>query len=271
MSKMKLGITTSLFNACDNKIVEIIPTISSLGVDYIEVVLRDPRSIDIEKFSEILKRYDVSVYAVCAWCNYAYQNPAHYSRYVREAYVNYLNDLVDFAARVGAKIIVTSAGIIEGISREEAYEHCAKCLREIGNYSSSHGIRVGVEVVNRFITNFINRTDQALKLIKSVDDPFIGITLDTFHMNIEEKSIAESIRKAEKSLFHVHLADSNRLAPGLGHIDFNKIIDVLKEIDYKGNLSLEIQARDDPIREAKFGLDFMKNILSSNNDLSELI
>jgi sugar phosphate isomerase/epimerase len=60
------------------------------------------------------------------------------------------------------------------------------------------------------------------------------------------------------------LADNNRLPPGLGHIDFNKIIDVLKEIDYKGNFSLKIQACNDPFKEAKYGLDFLRNILSSN-------
>lgn len=260
---MKIGVTTSLFNVCDDEVVEVVPKFSGLGFDYIEVVSRNPKSIDIEKFLKVLEKYNVSVYAVCAWCNCTYQNPAHENRYVRKTYVDYMKDLVDLASNLGAKIIVTSAGIIKGISREEAYKYCAECLREIENYSSLHRIKIAVEAVNRFITNFINKTDQALKLIRYVDKPFIGITLDTFHMNIEEKSIDKSIIAAGKSLFHFHLADNNRLAPGLGHVDFTKIIDNLKEIGYEGNLSMEIQAIDDPVKEAKFGLNFIENILSS--------
>jgi hypothetical protein len=85
--------------------MEVVPIFSSLGFDYIEIVSRDPRSVDID-------------------------------RYVREPYVNYLQDLVDLAAGIGAKITVTSAGIIEGISREEAYKYCTECLQEIGTCSS---------------------------------------------------------------------------------------------------------------------------------------
>lgn len=258
---MKIGVTSFLLNACDYKVIEAVPKFSGLGFDFLEVVSRNPKLIDIEKFLKVLKKYNVAVYAVCAWCDYTFQNPAHESRYVRKAYKDYLKDLVDLASKVEAEIVVTSAGIIKGISRDVAYQYCAECFAEIGNYASTYGIKITVEAVNRFVTNFINRTDQALMLVEYVDNPSVGITLDTFHMNIEEKSIGNSILDAGKSLFHIHLADNNRLAPSLGHMNFQKIINSLKAINYKGNLSLEIQTISDPLKEAKLGLNFIRNLL----------
>ena len=258
---MKIGITSTLFGVCDNDVVKEVPRFSRLGFDYIEVVSRNPRSVDTEQLLGVLGKSDIKVCAICGWCNYLFQNPAHENRYVRRAYVDYVKDLVDLSSSVEAGLVVVSAGIFDKVGREKAYEFSAECLREIGTYASGFSIKIAVEAVSRFVTNFINRADQALKLVECVDNPSVGITLDTFHMNIEERSLADAIKQAEKSLFHMHLADNNRLAPGLGHIDFEEIIGQLEAIGYDGNLSLEIQGSDDPEKEAQFGLNFMKNIV----------
>jgi sugar phosphate isomerase/epimerase len=259
---MKIGITTSLFNACDNHVFQAFPQLANLGFDYIELVSRDPKSVKIKRLSDLLRDHGSGVYAVSAWCNYSYQNPAHPNKYVRQTYVRYLTDLIDLAAALGSKIVVTSAGLIEGISREEAVEYCAESLREVADYSCAAGVKVGIEAVSRFVSNFINSVDHVLSLIKIIDNSSIGITLDTFHMNIEEASYEKSIRKVGERLFHIHLADNNRYAPGLGHIDFQTIVNTLKAIEYHGNLSLEIQGRDDPAKEAKSGFEFMQRIVN---------
>ena len=260
---MEIGATSTLFNACDNKAIDVVQKFSSLGFDYIELVSRTPKLVDTRKMIKALKQHNITVNSVCAWCDYRVQNPAHENPYVRKAYIDYLKDLVDLASNLKAKHIVTSAGVISGMSRAEAYQYCAECLREIGDYALPSDVRIAVEAINRFITNFINKTDQALELVKRVNQPIVGITLDTFHMNIEERSNEESIRKADKSLFHLHFADNNRLAPGLGNIDFKKIINALKTIDYAGNICLEIQALTDPMKEAEIGLNFVRRLTSS--------
>jgi sugar phosphate isomerase/epimerase len=81
---------------------------------------------------------------------------------------------------------------------------------------------------------------------------------DTFHMNIEEAHITASLRTAGSELGHVHLADSNRQAPGYGHLDVHNVLGVLQEMGYRGYLSFEIlplptfrQAAEDAIRTVK--------------------
>ncbi|GAH90583.1 unnamed protein product, partial [marine sediment metagenome] len=79
----------------------------------------------------------------------------------------------------------------------------------------------------------------------------MGMLIDTFHMNIEEVSIYESIIKAKDYITHVHLADNNRWAPGSGHLNFAQVIEVLEKINYKGYLSAEILPLPDADRAAR--------------------
>lgn len=88
----------------------------------------------------------------------------------------------------------------------------------------------------------------------------IGILIDTFHMNIEEASIYESIKKSKDYITHVHIADSNRWAPGSGHLDFTRIITTLKEIGYPGYLSAEILPLPDPVSAARLAIEYLKEI-----------
>jgi sugar phosphate isomerase/epimerase len=97
-----------------------------------------------------------------------------------------------------------------------------------------------VEPINRYETNFINTAQDGIELIEAIGHPCVKLLLDTFHMNIEEIDPCITIRKAAKHLGYVHFADSNRQAPGRGHINFQAIADVLAEIGYRGFINAEI-------------------------------
>ena len=84
-----------------------------------------------------------------------------------------------------------------------------------------HGIRLALEPINRYETTLINNAAQGLELIERVGADNFGLLLDTFHMNIEEPSIEDSIRQTGDRIFHFHVADSNRWYPGAGHLDFS--------------------------------------------------
>ena len=87
--------------------------------------------------------------------------------------------------------------------------------------------------------------------------------LDTFHMNIEEPSIEESIRLAGEKMFHFHYADSNRLYPGCGHIDFRSVLDTVRETGYQGYLSGEHRPDPEPVYAAVEGMKYLRNIEKS--------
>ena len=124
-------------------------------------------------------------------------------------------------------------------------------------------IPVVFEPVNRYETDFLVTMDEVLDLINRLASPALGILADTFHMNIEEASIESSLRRARPRLRHVHVADSNRHAPGWGHLDFPALVRVLREFGYTGYLSAEILPRPDPVSAARQAIAHLRPLLSA--------
>lgn len=172
--------------------------------------------------------------------------------------VDYAKSVVDFAAEVGAPTInlaPSPVGKIAPVGTKEAeWANALKSLDEVATYAQKAGIRTCLEPWNRYETYFINRLDQAVALADAVGHANLGVMGDSFHMNIEDEAIAENYRAAGKKLFHVHFADSQRAAPGKGHIDFRPIVKALIDIDYQGYIAFELlPAAADPFATLKSG------------------
>ena len=100
---------------------------------------------------------------------------------------------------------------------------------------------MAVEPLNRFETNFINRADQAVALAEAVG-PDVGVCLDAFHLNIEEANMRKAIQEAGPRIFDFHVADNNRMACGMGALNWRDIVGTLKEVGYDGALTVEFVA-----------------------------
>ena len=125
-------------------------------------------------------------------------------------------------------------------SKEPYLEQSVKSMREIVKTAEDCGVTYCVEAVNRFETCLINTAREALDYVARVDSPNIGVLLDTYHMNIEETSIADAIRMVGgKRLRNFHTGENNRTAPGRGHLDWDEIFGVLAEIGYTGPIVSE--------------------------------
>jgi len=122
-------------------------------------------------------------------------------------------------------------------------------LPELAQYAQDSGTCIWLEPLNRYETHFINRLDQAVEICQKVNNPNLRIMADFFHMDIEEVSITESLKKAKDWLSHIHLADSNRFLPGQGHLDFKSSFKVLSEINYNGYMALECGILGEPEEE----------------------
>lgn len=123
-----------------------------------------------------------------------------------------------------------------------------------------------LEPVNRYETHLINRLDQALEICRKVGSSRVGIVADYFHMNIEERNIGESIKKASSFLKHIHLSDSNRLLPGWGHINFKEEFKTLKDIGYRGYMVLEsypYEVPGDPEQELPKCVEYLRSCWDS--------
>ena len=125
------------------------------------------------------------------------------------------------------------------INREQTIEWLTECLYELAIVAEDNNVNLVFEPINRYESNLVNKLSDGVEVIKMIGCDNVKLLADLFHMNIEESCIEEAIIKTGSYIGHVHFADSNRLFPGLGHSNFKKIFKALKQIDYKGYISIE--------------------------------
>ena len=122
---------------------------------------------------------------------------------------------------------------------EAEWERGVKSLREIAKTAETQGITIALEPLNRFETDFMNLSEQAVRMSENVGSPAVGILLYTFHMGIEEKSQGAAIRRAGKYLKHFHACENDRGTPGTGQVPWTKVRDALKDIGYDRIVAIE--------------------------------
>lgn len=159
--------------------------------------------------------------------------------------IAYINDCITMVKELGGEemsIVPATVGkVTPDAAPDDEWQWAVDSLKEIYDHGLASGVRLGIEPINRFETYFINRGDQAIALAEAVG-PKCGVCLDIFHMNIEETDVLDAIRRAGDRLIDFHVADNNRMAPGMGTFDWPAIVATLKEIGYAGPLSVEFCA-----------------------------
>ena len=159
--------------------------------------------------------------------------------------VDYVKSVVQMAADLGGEIVTvvpaTVGKVVPEGKPEEEWAWVVAALKEVYALSERVGVRLALEPLNRFETYFLNRADQAVALAEAVG-PNCGVCLDAFHLNIEEADMFAAIRAAKGRLFDFHVADNNRLAAGMGALDWPRIVRTLRESGYDGALTNEFVA-----------------------------
>lgn len=171
---------------------------------------------------------------------------------VRRRARTFVAEIIELAGGLGAPAIIGSMqGRAEGVvTREQALGWLTEALEELAPRAETHGVPLLLEPLNRYETNLCTQFAETLRLIEGLRTGGVRLLGDLFHMNIEEADLAAALRRAGPRLGHVHFADSNRCAAGLGHTDFPPVIAALREIRFAGYLSAEVLARPDPMAAA---------------------
>jgi 5-keto-L-gluconate epimerase len=174
-------------------------------------------------------------------------------------------DLIDLAAEFGRMINIGRArGRIGPAPREEAEGRFVELAGELCRYAAGKDVTLVIEPVNRYELDFVNTVAEAAALARKVAEPNLKIMPDVFHMNIEDRSIAGEIVRHIDQVAYIHLADSNRLAPGWGHLDFAALLAELNAARYGGWLSVEILPRPDPLSAARQAADFLRPLIAQH-------
>lgn len=252
MAKIKISYNTLVYAGED--ISEGIARLAKFGYDGVDFV-GEPDQYNPAYIRCLLAQHNIEASSICAIFNrerdFVSSTPS-----IRKNAVNYVKQCVDFAAAIGAKAISVSATTCMKIkpeaSLEQEWKWAVEGIREAGIYAGEHNIRLTLEAWNRYETYLINRLDQSLKMVNDINLPSVGCMGDTFHMNIEETNIGDALRAVGDKLYYLHIADSNRAAPGRGHVDFEEVKQALKDINYEGWIAMEIlPAKADPFSGAR--------------------
>ena len=221
---LKLGLDTLLFAATfENKHLYSIKEAAELGAEAIDFSINDPDVFPVKEAASLVREFGIipiTSTALSLNCN-----PISPEKSERENAVTFMKKLIDITAELGAKVTggvnYAASGYHSGKLRTD-YEVglCLDHLRTICEYVRPMKIDVAVEPVKRFESHFLNRASQALDLIEKSGLDNLKVHLDTFHMNIEEADMPDAIRSCKGHLANMHLVDSNRGVPRMGHTDW---------------------------------------------------
>ena len=225
-----------------------IQTAAELGYDGVELMTARPDTLDAPSIRALVEQAGLEVSAVSSGAQASLEKVTLLGD--PEAGSARLEALIRFAAAVGAPLVTIGSfrGRLAGQGIEDGLDRLAEILTRSARTAELQGVRMVIEPLNRYETDLIFNVGQGLSLIEAVGSSHLGLLFDTFHANIEEASLRGSLLQAAAAgrLWHVHIADSNRLAPGQGHIDFPDIYRTLAELEYSGYCSAELLALPDP-------------------------
>lgn len=219
--------------------------LAKYGYDAIEIsydsVALSPGAPGIAAVRKMLKDNKVKCYGSISLM-FAGRDLLHKSAKVRESSVQYLKDCIGMVSELGGKvmsIVPSEVGKVKAMaSPEQEWQWAIEGLKEVHGFAKGKGVKMALEPLNRFETNFLNRADQALTLAKAVA-PDCGVCIDIYHMNQEEADVYKAIELCGKRIYDFHVADNNRMACGMGQLNWKKLIGTLDSVGYKGSLTVE--------------------------------
>ena len=141
--------------------------------------------------------------------------------------------------------------------REKYWNYHRDAILELSDYAKGSGVRIWVENILSYISNFLNTMRQVQDFVSDLGRDNVGVHLDTYSMNMEDNDILGSIRYCAKNLEYVHFSDTARLYPG-GNVDFKTFLHGLWEVDYKGYITTECVPVPTAYECAKRGFEYMK-------------
>lgn len=247
-------------------LVKAVEQAAKWGYNALEIHIIEAADFPLQLMKDALSRYGVKIAAIVTGQIFTRRHRCITSPDPenRAAAMAEVHDYIDIAAELGATdgIVI---GWIKGnrpeTQQDEFDRLLADQLRELGEYAATKGQRILVEVINRYETNLFTTAAELRSFLDKWDLPNCYIHMDTFHMNIDEADMPQAIRTAGDKLGYVHVADSNRLYPGAGHIDFTSIFDAMHEVGYEGTVSLECIPDPDSLTAGTRSYDFLSKAL----------
>ena len=239
--------------------------IAGCGYDGVELAIRDPDLVDATQLIKLLGTYGLKVPAIGTGQAFGEEKLSFTSAdgAIRKAAIGRIKRQIEFAKHFEALVII---GLIRGVTpfgqtHAQSMKFLVNSLKECSEIANRIGVRMALEPLNRYETDLVRTVQDGLELIRQVGSSNLGLLLDTFHMNIEEVNINNSIDQSAGHIFHFHVADSNRWYPGGGHLDFSAILRTLRSNGYQGWISGEFMPVPDANTAAERSISHLRQLL----------
>ena len=226
----------------DARSYSLLPRLREQGFDGFEVAVFDPARVNARAVRRELEKCGLA----CTVCAILPQglSPISPDRAIRKKTEQHLLECISVCAELGSKLmggpIYAPIGYPPGRRRSaEEWKWVVEIFSALRESLDAQQIDLAIEPLNRFETFFLNTADDAVRLCEEIAHSRIGVLLDTFHTNIEEKDVAGAFRRVGKHLKHVHACENDRGIPGTGHVDFRGISEALRELKYDGWITIE--------------------------------
>lgn len=239
---MKFGMNLLLWSGeLSDDLMPVLESLKSMGYDGVEVPLFN---YDLDYAAWGKKLDDLGLARTAVTVRNADDNPISPDAAVRAAGVEGNKKALDCCAAVGATIMVgpyhSALGEFTGAGpTEDEWKYGVDSMQKVAEHAASVGVDLGVECLNRFETYLLNTHSDSARFAREVNNPACGVMYDTFHANIEEKSISQAIKDCSDVLKHVHISENDRSTPGTGNVLWDENFDTLKEVNYDGWMMIE--------------------------------
>jgi D-psicose/D-tagatose/L-ribulose 3-epimerase len=240
---MKFGVNTFIWSATfDSSNFGLLPLIKEAGFDGVEVPLLRPAAFAASSIRQANEANGLA----CNACTVLVDGLSLISESadIRRRTCIHLKDVAKVAADAGIGIVAgplySPVGYLPGRRRtSDEWKWAVEGFQSVGDTLAANGVTFAIEPLNRFETYFLNTAADSAALAKEINHPNIGILFDTFHANIEEKSIAAGYRTVGPYLKHVHTCENDRGIPGSGHVEWSEVFKALRDLNYDGWLTIE--------------------------------
>ena len=240
---MKLGVSGFAWSAnFEERHLSLLPSIREMGFAGFELPMFDPLALPAAAIRRAFEANGLE----CTLCSIlpAGINPISPDRTVRQHSRDHLVRCIETAAVMGAHLLGGPLFAPIGYlpthrPTEDEWSWAVELFQSVGELLEVNDVCLSIEPVNRSETFFLRTSVETGKLCTAIANPRIGVTIDTFHANIEEKNIPAAIESLGAQLKHVHLSENDRGLLGSGHIDFSPILRSLQCIEYSGYLMIE--------------------------------
>ena len=240
---MRLGISAFAWTREFKKPhLDLIPKIKRLGLHAIEIPMFEPSALPAKEIRKAVESQGLEC-TVCAILP-AGKNPISPDRQERKDAITHLRKCIEVCAEMGSELLggplFAPIGYLpEHRPTDSEWLWATQAFQALLDSIETNNITLSIEPVNRSETSFIRTAADAKRLCELIGSPRIGVTIDTFHANIEELSFSDAIRSLGSHLKHIHVSENDRGPLGRGHIPFVEIVNSIREIDYSSFLMIE--------------------------------